>query len=180
MGPEDATSGTVDDDKEDADADLFRFPKRLSKRHRRFLKSTPDDRERRTVRELKCRLCPAAAFSNWGDFKRHCDYSEAHPLTMSFCDYCGDFFGRDDSRGRHCRNRPPECLSAKPDEALAKRRAAERLHVEFQEKLERYLKTNEGIVTPFAQGVKVMYPRSSKRGSRQQSRLKVRRSESSN
>jgi len=29
--------------------------------------------------ELKCRLCPDAAFGNWEDFKRHCDLMEVQP-----------------------------------------------------------------------------------------------------
>jgi hypothetical protein len=90
-------------------------------------------------------------------------------LRISFCGYCGDFFARADSLARYCRNRPPECLGVTPDEALTKRRETERVHVKFQEKLERYLRTNEEIGSPFAQE---MYPgSSSKRGSRQQSRL---------
>ena len=176
--PQEAISSTSGIE-EDAAGELFKIPKRLSERHKGLLKATPEDWTRGAIREPKCRLCPGAAFSNWEDFKRHCDLMEAHPLRISFCGYCGDFFARADSLARHRKNRPPECLSVTLEEALAKRRETERVHAEFQEKLERCLGTEEVIETPFAQTVKEMFPGSSKRGSRQQSRLKAQKSESS-
>ncbi|KAH9985186.1 hypothetical protein BJV74DRAFT_847286 [Russula compacta] len=96
---------------------------------------------------------------------------EAHPLKISFCDHCGDFFARRDSLERHCKNRPPECLEVGLEKAEAKRRETETVHREFQARLESCLKTGGEIGMPFSQIIKKMYPKSSKRGSRQQSRL---------
>jgi hypothetical protein len=158
--------------------EAFRIPKRLSERHRGFLRATSDDWERRAVGMLRCRLCPSAAFGNWEDFKRHCDFSEAHPLKIMFCEHCGDFFARMDSLKRHQASRPPECLSVTPTEAEAKRRATNNVYKTFKNKLEDYLKDDEEIGTPFAHIIKEMFPSSSKRGSRQQSRLKVPRMDS--
>ncbi len=172
MQPQEGVISATGGETEVPEGDAFRIPKCLSERHRGLLKATSDDWARGTIRELKCQLCPGAAFCNWEDFKRHCNLMEAHPLRISFCSYCGDFFARADSLARHCRSRPPECLGVTPDEALTKRRETERVHVKFQEKLERYLRTNEEIGSPFAQTIKEMYPGSSKRGSRQQSRPK--------
>ena len=176
--PQEVIISAMGGETEAAERGAFRIPKRFSERHRGLLNATSDDWARGTIRELKCRLCPEAAFSNWEDFKRHCDLMEAHPLRISFCDYCGDFFARMDSLARHCKSRPPECLGVTPDEALVKRRETERVHGEFQQKLECCLRTNKEIGTPFAQTIKEMYPGSSKRGSRQQSRLKAPKSES--
>jgi hypothetical protein len=176
--PQEIISSKRDKRHEGARGDLFRIPKRLSERYRGLLKATPEDWARGAVRERKCRLCPDAGFSKWEDFKRHCDLMEAHPRRISFCPDCGDFFARGDSLARHCKNRPPECLGATKEEAQSKQKETERVHGEFLEKLERCLGTEEGIETPFAQIIKDMFPGSSKRGSRQQSRLKVPESKS--
>jgi hypothetical protein len=166
-----SNSPTVVEQSEDAEAALFRIPKRLNERHRGLLKATAEDWARALVRALKCRLCPEAGFCNWEGFKRHCDQSEAHPFKLFFCGWCGDFFARIDSLKRHRESPPAECLCVSPEEALAKRRATERAHREFQEKVERFLKTGEDIGDLFAQIIMDMFPDSSKRGSRQQNRL---------
>ena len=157
------------------DSSVFCIPKGLDKRHRCLLAATSAELARGVIPAVKCQLCPDADFSNWEDFKRHCDYMEAHPLNISFCNSCGDFFARPDSLRRHCRNRPPECLVVSREEAEAKRRETERVHEEFKVKLEHRLRTGEQIWEPFAQVIKEMFPKSSKRGSRQQSRLRVAR-----
>jgi hypothetical protein len=167
-----ATEGEHDADV-DAERVLFPIPKRLSKRHRRLLNATAADSTRAFVHVLKCKLCPDAGFCSWEVFKRHCDQSEAHPRKLSFCEFCGDFFARSDSLKRHRESRPPECLSVSPEEALAKRRATERAHREFEERLEHCLKTGEDIGDPFSQIIMEMFPDSSKRGSRQQNRLET-------
>ncbi len=123
----------------------------------------------------ECRFCPSAAFGNWEDFKRHCDFSEAHPLKIMFCEHCGDYFARMDSLKRHQTSRPPECLSVTPIEAEAKRRETNKVYEAYKEKLEECLKNDEEIGNPFAQIIKEMFPNSSKRGSRQQNRLKAPR-----
>ena len=176
--PQEAIISAMGGETEAAERGAFRIPKHFSKRHRGLLNATSDDWARGAIRELKCRLCPGAAFSNWEDFKRHCDLMKAHPLRVSFCGYCGDFFARMDLLAWHCKSRPPECLGVTPDEALVKCRETERVHGEFQQKLECCLRTNKEFGTPFAQTIKEMYLGSSKRGSRQQSRLKEPKSES--
>ena len=151
---------------------LFYIPKTLDTRHKALLDATSDDWARGTVRVLKCRLCPGAGFSNWEIFRRHCNTMEAHPDKISFCEHCGDFFARSDSLIRHYDRRPQECRNASPAMAGIKRRETERVHADCEEKLKCSLKTNEDIGKPFAQIIKEMYPESSKRGSRQQNRLK--------
>jgi ribosomal protein L13 len=66
-------------------------------------------------------------------------------------------------------------LAGTREEAEAKRRETERVHEEFKAKLEHRLRTDEQIWEPFAQVIKEMFPKSSKRGSRQQSRLRAAR-----
>jgi hypothetical protein len=171
MWQQEAVNG-ANEESEDEERRYFRIPRRLSQRQKRLLEATPDDLAHGTVRELKCRLCPEAVFGNWEDYRRHCKYTEAHPIELSFCDFCGDFFAREDSLKRHRRNRPATCKKATPNEAQAKRTATEQAHKEFEEVLERFLETNEEIGEPFAQRVKAMYQDSVKRGSGQQNRLK--------
>ena len=154
------------------------IPKRLSLRHRGFLWATSEDWERGTINVLKCRLCPDAAFANWEDYKRHCNFSEAHPLDIHFCKYCRDFFARTDSLKRHQTSRPPECLSATLTEADVKRQATNKAYETFKSKLEGFLRGEGEAGTPFGQIIKDLLPSTSKRGSRQQSRLKAPRAES--
>ena len=157
---------------------LFYIPRRLDKRCRALLEIKSDDWARGAIRVLKCRLCPGAGFSNWGDFKRHCREMEAHPVRISFCDHCGDGFARRDSLKRHCETRPSECRVVSPIMAEVKRRETTKVHDEFKARLKRCLKKEEDIGRPFAQIIKEMYPKSSKRGSRQQNRLEKGRSKS--
>jgi hypothetical protein len=101
--------------------EAFRIPKRLNERHRRFLWAMSDDWERGTADMLKCRLCPGTAFGKWEDFKRHCDFSEAHPLKIVvFCEHCRAFFAWMGLLKRHQASCPAECLSVTPTEAEAK------------------------------------------------------------
>ncbi|KAI9508470.1 hypothetical protein F5148DRAFT_1195885 [Russula earlei] len=108
-----------------------------------------------------------------GKTSRGIPSAKAHPRTISLCDLCEDYFARRDSLVRHCQNRPRECLEVSPDVAENKRRATQKAHDEFSEDLDQYLKF-DGMVKelqPFSQRVKDMYPKSSKRGSRQESSL---------
>ena len=168
-----STSAAEVEQEEDAEGALFPIPKRLNERHSGFLDATTEDWARAFVRALKCKLCPDAGFCNWEGFKRHCDQSEAHPYKLYFCGWCGDFFARIDSLKRHRESPPPECLCVSPEEALAKRRATERAHRDFLEKLERFFETGEDIGDLFSQVIIDMFPESSKRGSRQQNRLEA-------
>jgi hypothetical protein len=153
--------------------ELFKIPPRLKERHRALLAATQADWERAAVDMLKCRLCPDADFSDFEDFKRHCETSEAHPSKISFCSNCGDFFARGDALKRHQDKPPRECVKAMADKADLKRRETVRAHKAFEERLARWLKTGEEIGMPFAHLIKEMFPDSSKKGSKQQSRLPV-------
>jgi hypothetical protein len=137
--------------------------------HRALLASTPEDWLAGGVDQIKCKLCPDAEVKGWGAFKRHCCAAEAHPFEILFCNKCGDFFARTDSLGRHCGNRPPECLRFTPErleEASKKREETQRSHEEFMERLKRFVTTGDDIGTPFCQIIKEMYPASSKKRTR--------------
>jgi hypothetical protein len=168
---------STEDDKheEQVESELFRIPRRLEMRHQALLATTQADRKREAVDVLKCRICPGADFSNWEDFKRHCDAAEAHPVKITYCDHCGDFFARGDALKRHRNNPPRECISVAADIANSKRKETDRVHKEFEAELERCLRSGEGeeIGIPFAWRIKEMFPDSSKKGSREQSRLPV-------
>jgi hypothetical protein len=172
---QDIVNSANDGERANVEGGRLQIPKRLSARQMGLLEATPDDWARGTVRALKCRLCPRAAFNGWEGYRRHCDVNEAHPVKLSFCNFCGDFFARTDALARHRTSRPDECREAKKDEAKAKRMATEQLHKEFEGQLVCYLETNKAIGEPFSQRVKAMFPKSSKRGSRQQNRLNRRR-----
>lgn len=128
-----------------------------------LLAATEADWTRRAVNKIKCRLCPNREFRKWDNFKRHCRTTEAHPLEITFCERCGDFFARSDSLGRHLERPPGECLEVTPEKAEEKRRETEREHGDFIGRVERSLTTGEEIGTPFAQIIKQKYPESSKK-----------------
>ncbi|KAI9448656.1 hypothetical protein F5148DRAFT_1292168 [Russula earlei] len=164
-----------DEDGEAAEEYRFRISKRLNERHRSMLEATAADWARGAVRALKCRLCPDADFSNWEDYKRHSDTAEAHPRSISFCDSCGDYFARGDSLVRHRKNPPPECLNVSPDVAENKRTATRKAHEDFSEDLDGFLNSDGEVrgLRFFSERMKEIYPKSSKRGSRQQRRLQA-------
>ena len=161
------------ENEEQADCEPFRIPRRTQERHQALLAATPDDWRCRTVTVIKCRLCPGADFSDWEDFKRHCDTAEAHPWEISFCNHCGDFFARKDSLERHRQKPPKECIPVSADRAEFKQRETNRVHEGFKARLNRCMKTGERLGMPFSYIIKVMFPESSKKGSREQSRLSV-------
>ena len=155
---------------EEVQQECFEIPNDFKTGYKALLVATQADWARGEVREIKCRLCPDTNFKKWGEFKRHCDFMETHPLTIYFCEQCGDYFARSDACQRHCKNRPPECLRATPEKAAVKRRTTQREHDKFIRRLEGYLATGEeGIRMSFSKTMKDMYPKSSKkniRGSR--------------
>jgi hypothetical protein len=155
--------------------ELFSIPKRLKERQRALLAATPADWKRNAVDVLKCRLCPCADFSDWGDYKRHCDTAEAHPTKITFCNHCGDFFARGDALKRHYDKRPGECIDVTADVADRKRIETNRVHKEFEARLELHLRTGKDLGKSFSCIIKAMFPESSKKGSREQSRLGVAR-----
>ena len=157
------TDSTVSQQQQEEET-YFEIPKDLETRYQALLMATQADRARGAVREIKCRFCPDAKFKKWGKFKRHCECMEAHPFTVYFCEYCGDYFARSDSCQRHRVDRPRPCLQMKPEEADAKRRATEREHDRFMGRLEGYLTTGEeDIGKSFSETIKDMYPDSSKK-----------------
>jgi hypothetical protein len=162
---------------EEAKEEYFKIPRKFKVGHKALLAATQADWARGAIREIKCRLCPDTRLKTWEDFKRHCDTMEAHPLKISFCDECGDFFARGDSLERHRRNPPPECLSVTPEKAGAKRRETEKAHDEFRARLEEFLESGEDMGRPFSQIIKDKYPESSKKrtgGGKERSQLKGR------
>lgn len=54
---------------------------------------------------IECKLCSTVELSSWQCFRRHCDTSEDHPVKLTFCNRCGNYFGRQDSKRRHKRTR---------------------------------------------------------------------------
>ena len=64
------------------------------------------------VEEFKCHLCPETNLK-----MRHCNTAEVHPLKITFCDDCRDFFNCKDSLLRHQSNPPPKCKGAMQEEA---------------------------------------------------------------
>ncbi len=156
----------------------FRIPKRLGQRHRDLLRAKSDDWERGIVGMLKCRLCPDAAFTNWEDYKRHCNFSEAHPLNIHFCKYCGDFFARTDSLKRHQTSRPPECLSASPTEADVKRQATNKAYETFKNKLEGFLRVKRRSGPQSARSSRICSQAPRRGEADSKSRLKAPRAES--
>ena len=142
---------------EEAQQEYFEIPRNFRPEFRALLAATQDDWAYGTVRKIRCRLCPNIEFKKWGDFMRHCRRSETHPLKICFCNYCGDYFGRSDARRRHCNHRTAECLRAAPKKAYEKRRATQRAHEEYIERL------GKGGTERFHQIIKGMFPDSSKR-----------------
>ena len=137
----------------------IRIPKKFKPVHRALLKDLKD----RAVPKIRCRLCPETKFRTWENFKRHCDTNEAHPLKISFCDTCGDYFARRDSLARHRESPPPECKEVSPEKAAEKRMETQLAHDKFLESLEGCLRTGKDIVMPFSQIIKGKYTESSKK-----------------
>ena len=149
---------------EEAEPKYHKFPKKLKMGCQALLAATQADRERGSVREIKCRRCPDTTFKMWDDYKRHCDTKEKHPLTIYFCDNCGDFFARTDSLDRHRKHPPAECISVTRAKANKKRRETQRMHDRFIARLREFLRTGEEYVeVPFSQTIKEKYPESSKK-----------------
>ena len=142
----------------------LKFPKTFKMGCEALLEATQADRERGSVREIKCRRCPDTMFKSWDDYTRHCDMSEEHPLSIDFCDFCGDFFARSDLLKWYHKHPPAECFSITRSKADEKRRETQRIHDEFVARLREFLRTGEEYVeVPFSQIIKEKYPESSKK-----------------
>jgi hypothetical protein len=158
-----SVDNTIEQYQEQMTNKLFEIPRKLEPGHRLLLQASDADIARGAVQAIKCRLCPNAKLKNFQEFKRHCNFTETHPLVIHFCDQCGDFFARPDSLVRHSKQRPPECHRVTPEEAARKRRVTEEAHDEFMQKLEDGLKTGQDIGKPFSRIIKDKYPKSSKK-----------------
>jgi hypothetical protein len=157
---EEEVVGQVQQDK------LFEIPQDFEIGHKALLAATQADWARGAVKEIKCRVCPKTQLDTWGQFKRHCETTEAHPLKIDFCNNCGDFFARSDSLKRHCEHPPAKCLSTPPEKANKKRRKTKGIHDKFKARLEGSLGTSENIGMSFSLTVKNIYPASSKKRKR--------------
>ena len=173
VGQLDVVNAADDGEGDDAEEDGFRIPKGLDERHQRLLMATPEERARGVVRVLKCVVCPKAGFRKWDNFIRHCDRTEAHPVTFVFCRFCGDFFSRPEARKRHEERPPKECSLVSPAKAEEKRVVTLKVHEGYMRELDAYLMFGGKMGEPFVQRIIKLYPDSSKRRSRQQNRLKA-------
>ena len=174
VGQLDVVNNTATDGEgENAEEDGFRIPKRLSERQQLLLMATPEERARGVVRVLKCVVCPKSGFGRWESFTRHCERTEGHPEDLFFCRFCGDFFSRPEARDRHEKDRPDECFNVSPAKAEEKRTVTLHVHEGFKREIDEYLRFGGKMGEPFCQRIKKLYPDSSKRGNRQQNRLKA-------
>ena len=142
----------------------FEIPQNLRVGYKPLLMATQADWERGAVRGIRCRLCRQAKFHKWADYKRHCDCTETHPLSIHFCNDCGEYFARSDSCQRRYENRPGKCIEATPEEAEAKRSTTQREHDAFRRRVREFLTTREeDIGMSFSNTMKDLYPSSSKK-----------------
>jgi len=172
VGRQDFVNTAANEEGEDAEEDGFRIPIGLSERNRLLLMATPEERARGVVPVLRCVVCPEAGFNKWENFIRHCERSEAHPETYVDCRFCGDFFARPDACKRHEEKPPTACTIVSPAEAEEKRRVTLEVFGGYQRELDAHLRFGGTLGEPFVQRIMNLYPKSSKRGSRQQNRLK--------
>ncbi|KAH8985634.1 hypothetical protein EDB86DRAFT_2833049 [Lactarius hatsudake] len=130
---------------------LYAIPSTLTERQRLMLRTTADDVERGAVHVIKCKLCPAVELGSWQCFRRHCNTSEDHPAELTFCNRCGDHFGRRDSEKRHSGKRyQEECRTTPRDQAEWKKKTVKRLFEDFSTKIELCLRTGEELGPRFA------------------------------
>ena len=150
----------------------FRIPDGLSERTHLLLMATPEERARGVVPRPRCRICPRARFGTWDTFQRHCEQSEAHPVSVKHCRFCADFFGRGEACQRHEKMPPANCIILSPAEAEVKRRVTKQVLEGFERDLIAHLRFGTPLGEPFVQRMRRFFPKSSKRGSREQNRLK--------
>ena len=136
------------------------WPKEISPEQRALLAPARGSEE---ITGFECRLCPDTHLKTWDGFKRHCDYTESHPLKIAFCERCGDYFGRPDSLKRHVKTPPAACLRVKGKEAEAKHKKTKDVHKEFVNRLKVSTETGEKFGAAFCDIIKELYPDSSKK-----------------
>ena len=121
---------------------------------------------------LKCVICPGAGFKKWETFNRHCEQSEVHPVSLDFCRFCGVFFARSDAWERHEEKPPETCTVVSPAEVEVKRGMALEVLEGFERDLDAHLRFGRDLGEPLVQRLMRLFPNSSKRGGREQNRLK--------
>jgi hypothetical protein len=165
---EEVAHSTVQQDQQDeVEQGCLMIPKGFREEYQALLAATQADWARGAVEEINCRLCPKAKFNNWGQFKRHCDCTESHPLRISFCEYCGDYFARSDSCQRHRENRPAECHRMSSERAAAKRKETVEAHKAFLKMLKAKAFAGEEVIgISFSKTMKGKCPDSSKKRSK--------------
>ena len=161
-------SDDTQNQKEENTKKLFYIPHRFEPRHMMFLQASESDAARGAVEAIKCRVCLDMEFKDFNRFKRHCDFTEVHPLVIHFCNLCGDFFARSDALVRHGTNRPSECPKVTPNTAVQKHRETVEAHEDFVWGLQHCLNTGQDTRTlkPFNQIIKDKFPGSSKKRTR--------------
>jgi hypothetical protein len=122
------------------------IPRTLTKRQRLMLWTNVESGV------IKCKLCPTVELSSWQCFRRHCDTSEDHPAELTFCDRCGDYFGRRDSERRHklTRKYQEERHTTPRDQAKRKKKTVEWIFKHFNARMEHCLRTGEELGPRFA------------------------------
>jgi len=65
---------------------FFKIPRRFKPIHRLFPQASEADSERGAVQAIKCGVCLGTEVKDFGEYKRHCNTSETHPLEIHFCD----------------------------------------------------------------------------------------------
>ena len=135
---------------EDVD-DLREISRTLTERHRSMLLTTQAERERGGVRSIKCKLCPDVPFSSWATFRRHCKECEMHPVEPLYCDWCGDYYARGDSKKRHQNSKEDACRTTSHDKVMEKREKVGRLFKAFEARLAQCLESREKIEPTFSQ-----------------------------
>ena len=140
----------VQENAEDGE-DLHEIPRTLTERHRSMLLTTQAERELGGVRIIKCKLCPDAQFGTWATFRRHCKECEMHPLELHYCDWCGDYFARADSRKRHQDSKEDACRKMSHDDAMQKKEEVGRLFKAFEAELKHCLESGEAIEPTFSE-----------------------------
>ena len=143
---------------------LYAIPTNLTERQRLMLLTTEDELMRGAVHVIRCKLCPTEELGTWTCFQRHCNTSEDHPAEITFCDRCGDYFGRRDSKKRHeVKKNPGACHKTSRVQAEWKKRTTKRLFDIFTEKLEHCLRTGEELGSRFAEEAQANVPSTSKK-----------------
>jgi hypothetical protein len=157
-------TGTQTGGSADGPGGLYAIPGTLTERQRLMLQTTEHDIERGAVGIIKCKICPTVDLQSWQCFRRHCNTSEDHPAELTFCDQCGDHFGRRDSGKRHReRKLQEECRTTPRDQAEWKTKITKQLFDDFNVKMDRCLRTGEELGLRFAAITHAKVPTKSKK-----------------